>query len=330
MNWIKSNPFVAGLAGITILVCGVLYFFGSKGSSSYEAAKEEFDQAYQLVTTSERIPLYPKAETRAAKNKALVDYRESIGELRELFAKYRVEKIDNISTQAFTEQLKAANEEVTQALSAAGCEIPEGFFMGFENYRDQLARSEATGLLDYQLEGVKHALLDLAEARPSQLIQVYRERIPEETGGKPEVGPNAVSRKFGFEVAFKGSEASARKFISSLGDAEPYYYVVRCIKIDNERDIPPRVADAKFETPRAALEEPEVANPFGSFFPEEEEPAREGDAPVEGEPEAVIEMPVVPVDSSRILAQVLGGEEALVFVRFDLTMFLPVKELPKP
>jgi hypothetical protein len=36
------------------------------------------------------------------------------------------------------------------------------------------------------------------------------------------------------------------------------------------------------------------------------------------------------VDSSRILAQVLGSEELIVFVRIDLIMFLPSKELPKP
>lgn len=334
MNWIKSNPFVSILAAITALICGLLYYVGSKGNAKYEEVKAGYDEAAAAVRKSEGIPLYPEAPNRDAKKKALTDYRESIDTLRQLFDKYRADDIEPISTQLFTEHLKAANGEVTKALSEAGCEFPEDFFMGFEEYRDQLARSEATGLLDYQLNGVKHALLDLAEARPSQLISVYREELPEEKGGKFQPGPNQVTRPFGYELAFKGSEESARRFISALGDTEPYYYVVRCLSIRNERDTPPTIEDAEFKMARAVREEPEEADPFAAFFPdaaddaeaEDEEPAAEPEAD-EAAPEAPA---AAPVDSSRILAQVLGAEEVIVFVRFDLTMFLPTKELPKP
>jgi len=334
MNWIKNNPFVSALAGITVLICGLLYFFASKGGTRYDEAKAEFDEAYGAVVRSESIPLYPTAANRDAKKKALDDYRESINGLRGLFDKYRQDEIENISTQAFTERLKATNEEVTEALTSAGCEIPDGFFMGFESYRNTLAQSGATGVLDYQLNGLKRALLDLAEARPSKLIKVYREKIPEETGGEPVMAPNEVARMFAFEVCFKGSEDSARKFLTALGATDPYYFIVRCIRIDNERDIPPMVSDAKFERPEP---EPEKdLSPFGAGFSfgleeEIEQPSESPDAPAEeAEVEADVTEAPKSVDSTRILAQVLGAEELLVFVRFDLTMFLPVKELPKP
>ena len=338
MHLIKNNPFLSGLIGITVVICGALYYLGSKGVGRYEEAKSEFDLAFQEVSKSERIPLYPEAENRDAKTKALADYRESIDDFRSLFDKYRKDDIKNISTQEFTERLKAANDEVSEALTEAGCDIPEDFFMGFESYRDKLALTEATGMLEYQMEGLKHALLDLAEARPTELIKVFREKIPEEIrpGAKQE-NANAVARQFGFEICFKGSENAAREFITSLGDTEPYYYIVRCVKIENERDDPPTVSDAKFERVR---EEPkkEDNNPFGADFfnLDNEGPAPDGDpegpgdgAEPEGGVEEVEEAPE-PVDSSRILAQVLGSEEVLVFVRFDLTLFLPTKELPKP
>ncbi|MFD2257917.1 Amuc_1100 family pilus-like protein [Luteolibacter algae] len=325
MNWIKNNPFVAILSGITLVLCAMLLFVASRGAAKYEAAQEGFEEAYQNVSKSESIPLYPKAENRDAKRKALEDHRVAIEGLSKLFDKFRPEKIENISTQDFTVRLKEANTEVSQAFEDAGCELPDGFFLGFESYRDQLAKSDATGVLNYQLEGVKHALLDLAAARPSQLIKVYREAIPEENGGQPQIGPNDVTRNFGFEFSFKGSEAAARKFISSLGDTDPYYYIVRSLKIVNENDAPPRVSDAKFETAKTA-ETPEsnVDDTFGGFVvPGSEEP-------VEETPAAAPEPAAPAADSSRILAQVLGGEEVIVFVRFDLTMFLPSKELPKP
>ena len=331
MNFLKSIPFVTALAGITILVCGVLLFLASKGGAKYDEAKAGFDESYAAVQLSESIPLYPKDENRDGKRKALGEYRESISELSSLFDKYRPGDIENNSPQGFANSLKKASEEVSKALESASCELPDKFFLGFEGYSDKLANKGATGVLGYQLDGIKHALLGLAEARPSELIKIHREPIPEELNGKfkPD-DPNDVARNFAVEMTFRGSEASARQFISYLGKTDAYYYVVRCVKIINEKGVPPKVSDAKFERDEPAAA-PAVANPFGDFnFPGED------DAPVE-EPavEAAVEAAdgapeLEEVDSSRILAQVLGSEDVVVFVRFDLSMFLPSKELPTP
>ncbi|MFK7851238.1 MAG: Amuc_1100 family pilus-like protein [Akkermansiaceae bacterium] len=337
MHLIKSNPFVSTLVGITLVLCAGLYYMGSKGAQKYQEAKDEFDNAYQAVTKAESIPLYPTAPNRDAKTKALADYRQAIQDFQGLYGKYLKQETKPISTQEFTERLKAAKDEVTKALTDAGCALPLDFFMGFEDYQDRLALTEATGILDYQVQGMKHVLLDLAEARPTELIKIYREKLPEETRGKLNIQPNQVARQFGFEISFKGSESSARDFLTSLGDIEPYYYTIRCVKLENERDTPPKVSDAKFEKPK--VKEEEVDTPFGADFfgfdneeadPEPAPDGEEPDAEEEPKPEDPPAEEAEPVDSSRILAQVLGGEEVLVFVRFDLNLFLPVKELPKP
>ena len=79
------------------------------------------------------------------------------------------------------------------------------------------------------------------------------------------------------------------------------------------------------------LRQPAVANPFGDFnFPGDDDAPVEESA-VEEVAEEVDDAPEPEeVDTSRILAQVLGSEEVVVFVRFDLSMFLPSKELPTP
>jgi hypothetical protein len=352
MDWIKNNPFVAALSGGTLIICIGLFIMASAAGSKFDKAKEDFDTAYRQVSKSERIPLYPTTANRDAKKKALDDYRESIDKLRSLFDDYRVDEIEAISTQDFTERLKAANKEVSKAFKAVDCKLPDGFFMGFEKYRKELADSQSAGLLDYQVAGLKHALLDLAEARPTELISVYREDIPEESGGKFTLDENQVARKFGYEIVFKAPEDTARKFISALGDVDPHYYIIRTISIQNEEGDPPRVSDAKFQSPVAENEAEQGALFGDNFFdnfeaeaeaePESEpgpdgaaedgEPAVEGDAgePVEGEEKPAAEQPAPEADSSKILAQVLGGEELLVFVRFDHAMFMPVETLPKP
>lgn len=343
MNWIKSNPFVAGLAGATILLCGILFFLASKWGGKYDEAKTGFDEASQSVANSESIPLYPTDDNRDGKRKALGEYRGEVDDFRKLFDKYRPENTENISPQAFTDRLKAASEEVAAAFGEDTV-LPENFFLGFEEYRSKLAPTGATGTLLHQLDGIKTAMMGLATARPSSLIKVFREPIPEERGGSYQPAPNDVARYFSFEVTFKGSESSAREFISSLGARESHYFIIRTLKIQNERSTPPNVSDAKFE-PTAAEKPPvEAANPFGADFfqPALDEPAAadepaagdEPAAPAEDAPaEAEVEVeapPAVEADTSRILAQVLGSEELIVFVRFDVAMFLPAKDLPKP
>lgn len=334
MNWIKANPFVAILAGVTLVVCAILLFVGLQGAKKFEQAKEGFDAAFRGVSRAERIPLYPEDVNRDAKTKALVDYREEISELSSLFDPYRPGELKPLSPQEFTVRLKAATDEVSAAFDAAGSELPDGFFLGFESYRDLLANSDATAILNYQLEGITHAMLDLAEARPSALIQIYRESIEEESGDEYVPRENAISRNFGFEVVFRGSENSVRKFLSSLGDTEPYYYVVRSVAIRNDVDTPPKVSDAKFETADvSAAESAAVSDPFGGAFvlpgsdvPEDDEEVEATEDPA---PDEVVAPPVV-TDTGRILAQVLGGEELTVFVRFDLALLKPSKELPAP
>lgn len=334
MNWIKSNPFVSILSAVTLVVCGILAFVALSSSSKYKEMKSSFDSSFQNVNRSERSALYPTAENRAAKTKALAEYQESIEELRSLYDPYRVTELDQISPQEFTVRLKAASGRVSGALGDAGCEIPEGFFLGFESYRTKLAESGSTALLDYQLKGFESALLSLAEARPSELLKIYREPIPEESGGTYEAPANEVSRKFGMEVMFRGSEQSAREFLSALGEIDEYYFIVRSISISNENQSPPQVSDASFEKQeRPVRENSEEANPFGSGFVlpgAEDENTDEVLVNEDSDQEVVEESPEPEIDTTRILAQVLGGEEVVVFVRFDLTLFTAKAELPKP
>lgn len=335
MNWIKENPFVAALVGVTVVISAALVFFGMKGGSRLENAQLEFEDAYQGVVQSENSKLYPTAENRDAKSKALKDYRESVIQLAASFDAFRPGDLSNISPQVFTDKLKLASDEVVNAFSDANTQLPAGFLMGFEVYANNLAQSNATGLLNYQLGAMKDILLQLAEARPTELRKLFRPRFPEETGGKFEAKPNQVARYFPMEITFKASEPAARKFISSLAETDPHFIVVRALRIFNERSTPPKVSDAKFEAQAAAATPAADAfNPFGGAFGEGfdiVDDAAEDDE--EAAPAPAVEVPEAAPrtdDSSRILAQVLGSEEVLVFVRLDVAKFLPSKALPQP
>jgi hypothetical protein len=324
MSWIKENKFIAGLGGGTLLGVIALYFFGSQGSKRYDEAKEKYDAAAAEVSTFESRPLYPKAENRDGKRKALDEYRKSVDSIQALFAPFRPEELKNVSPQEFTDNLLAATNETRKAFEDAGVTVPEAYFMGFEGYRSSLAPQNNTGLLGYQLGAVKNMMLALAKSGPTELKNLHRPALPEEGGQAYTPGPNDVARSFPLEITFKGPEKSVREFLSAITKPENQFAVIRSLRITNEKKDPPRAEDAKFDQPAPAS--PAGGAAGGAFSGGFVLPGEES-APAEA-PAATPAPEAKPTGSGRILAPVLGSEEVNVFVRLDVLQFLPVKKLP--
>ncbi len=282
MSWIKDNKFAALLAGATLLGAVLLFYVGLNYHGRYTDALEKYRSAAEEVDGFEKIPLYPSKENRAGKTKALNEYRTAIGGLETAFDKFRPKELTNISPQVFTDHAKTANEEVAAAFEKAHTKLPEAFFLGFEAYTASLAREDATGLLDYQLGATKELLLALAKAAPSQLQNLCRPKFPEEDGEKLQGNPNDVARSFPIELTFKGPERSLREFLSGVVKSPNYFYVVRTVRIMNEKSVAPNAKDAKFETtPAAAAAAAKEKDPFGGadFVIPSDEPAAPEPAP---------------------------------------------------
>ncbi len=320
MSWIKDNKFVVALGGGTLLGVVLLYFVGAGGATRYEEAKAKYDEAASEAAGLEKLPLYPKAESRDGKKKALDDYRKSVDALQASFEKFRPKEIKNVSPQDFTTNLKATDSEIRKAFEDAGTTVPEAFFAGFERYKTTLALGNATGMLNYQLGGIKNILLELAKARPSEFRNLHRPALPEEDGQAYAAPANAAARPLPLEITFVGPEKSARDFLSAIVKPENQFIVVRTIRVMNAKKDPPRAADAQFEKPAAA--KPAGGDgAFGGGF------VLPGDEP---KPAEVAAAPAAPerADTSRILSQVLGNEQVQVFARLDILQFLPAKKLP--
>jgi hypothetical protein len=323
MSWIKDNKFIVALGGGTLVGAILLYVLGSKGAARYEEAMERFGAASSEASSFESLALYPRPENRDGKRKALDEYRQSLVSLQNAFEPFRPKEIKNITPQEFTSRLLAANSEVSKAFGDSGTKMPEAFFLGFEGYKTSLASPNHTGILDYQLASIKNLMLALAEAKPTELKNLYRPTLAEEEGLAYNPGDASPARPFPLEITFTAPEKSVREFLTRITKSEGQYVVVRVPRISNEKKDPPRASDAKFDKP-AATAAPTAADVFSNDFvlPGEE-------AVAESDEGAKPDAPVAkPNDSSRILSQVLGNEELHVFLRLDVLQFLPAKKLP--
>ncbi len=327
MSWIKENKFIAALGGGTAVGAILLYLVGSSGSGKYQAALEAYQTAAGEVDSILKLPLPPTDANRDQKSKALGEYRKSTEALQAAFEAFRPKEIKNVTPQEFTDHLKAANEAVRAKFDDAGTKLPDAFlFCGFEKYQATLANGNTTGILEYQLAGVKQLMLDLAAAKPTELKNVYRPLLPEEEGKTYEAKPSDVTRPFPLEITFVGREKSVRDFLSALSKTDKQFVVVHTLRISNTKKDPPRTSDAKFDKPK---ETPAAGGAAGGVFgggfvlPGEEPAAKPAEAKPAPAPEAAPKE-----ETGRILSQVLGNEELQVFLRLDVMQFLPAKKLP--
>lgn len=324
MTWIKDRKFLIGLTLGTLLLVAVSLWFGTSAGARYEQAKAAYESAAADAANFEALALYPSKENFDSKKLALDEYRKSAQELQDAFAAHRAKGLPAVSPQDLSDQMRSAADETRKAFGPK-TSFPEGYYCGFEAYRNKVSRGEAAGILSYQLGHVKQMMLDLAAAGPSKLIGIHRPELAEESGKKYEAAKEDVSRYLPIEIRFQGTEKSVRQFVSSIADDSKRYVVVRSIKIKNAKQGPPRSTDAIFDrgaplpAGSGANSGPKETDIASMFAPES--PAAPADAP----PAAA---PSPPADTGRILSQVLGNEELIVFLRLDLVQFLPAKELP--
>jgi len=354
----SDKKFLTILGVITLLAAGGLIYWGMRGGSRYQEAADNHEMAADGVRRLEGLKPYPKAENVNAKTTALKEYVGGLTNVQAGFVKYRPAELKNVSSADFSARVLEVSEAAKEQLTAAQTEFPENFALGFEKYTTDPARQEATGLLGYQLDGIGELFKMLAESRPSEVANLMREPLPEESAGAYKRGGSEIARTLPMEVTFRGQERAFRDFLNSVVNSEKYYFVIRTLRITNERQTGPTAEEAKFQEIK-----PAVVSPFSGadfVFPgaEEEPPAPPADgatppaegatppdaaapapAPAPAPGEAVVEpapapapAPAAPVvdDANLILKQLIGSEEIHVFMRIDLMLFHGDVELPQP
>lgn len=321
----QENRFPIILGATTAVLVGGLAYWGISSSGKYETAKQDYDAAASEISKLTRGPAYPDSANVVAKEKAVSEYRASVEELQNVFDKFRVTKLENVGVDVFGDGLRKARNELVGKFEASGTEMPADAHLGLGIYTRETVNKKNTGILLYQLRAFEELFDMLANSRVSKVSNIYRPELPEELNNKVDLQGRSY-RQHPIEITFTGRESSLRNFLSAIDNSDKFTYVVRTIRVRNERITAPNAKDARFEESKTAAAA--EASPFGDggfSFPDEEAPAESEEVAAEATPADL----AAPSDSGQILKQVLGDELTEVFVRIDVIQFLDPKPLPK-
>lgn len=324
MSWIKENKFVAGLAGATVVVGGVVLFFGNSQGNAYEEKMQAYQDLKGQYAKLEKSKPYPNSANLEARENGIDKYETVIGEVRTALQAYYPGELPKPTPEEFNNTRAKMEQDLIAAFTKSKVVLPEGCHFGFEKYAEASAKSAATPKLNFQLGAVNWLMTKLAEAKPSGIISIVRTELPVESGKAATPEPPRRARPsrnrnqpaepqeptayqlLPMELAFTGDEAAVRRFLKEMVNSKEYFYAIRSMRVRNEKQVAPNQKDVDFPDDGGAAAGDGAGNPFGGF-------------PAEGEEEGAAD-DVAAVEGERILKQVLGNEKVHVHLCFDIVL----------
>jgi len=271
MNWVQKNPFLMALFGATLLLTAAAAYFSFTAFGQFTEVSAQYDAAVSRLHGLQNRTPFPSEENLAAYAGLTEAYDAKFGDLLDVIAK-RQSALEPSSPQAFQDNLRAVVSAITDLAKENVVEIPEGFYMGFDQYRATLPSDSAAPILAEQLAGIQAIVTNLIKLRVNAITGLSRVPLPAE-GGAPQpepprqqpnqqpaqpAEPILISKPI--DIAFRAEQGKVRQALNAIVTAERVF-IIRSIIIQNSQlEGPSRLAD-----PAAVTPNPD-ANPFAQLL----------------------------------------------------------------
>jgi hypothetical protein len=266
MNWLKENPFVAGLLAFVVVGGGVLAYFLSEAATVYQETEAAYTAAVQQLHGLQNRSPFPNNENLAKIREQTAKYSATVEGLKAQFAGMQTPLDHDVTPQRFQDTLRTTVNEVVQMADAAQVILPANFYLGFDAYQTSLPSDKAAPALARQLSVISGVVKRLIELRVHSLDFLSRNLLPEESGARP-AQPNPGQQPASprlvefspFDVSFTADQGKFRVAFNSLIDSKQFL-IVRAVNVENSSQTGPPVVtgstDAGSGTPEGGYNQP--------------------------------------------------------------------------
>lgn len=245
MKWLRENPFVAGLIVITVVGVGALGYFLSQFIGEYNTASEEYTAGVQtLQGLQNRVP-FPNNDN-LQKTKALEEqYRAALNTFWQSLAKMNVPIDPSVQPQQFQDDLRKAVNEVKAKAQENDVALPQGFYLGFNQFENSPPDAASAPALARQLQIVNQFVNRLIDLKVQSIddLKLNEDRPSGTSSPAPANRPNNPSglQKFPFSIAFTADQGKFRVAFNSLLGADEFL-IIRSLSLQNTNPVGPPVA----------------------------------------------------------------------------------------
>lgn len=260
MRWIQDNPFLAGIAALTVVITGVMVFLLTQALGNYQLTTDAYTQAVQKLHGLQNRSPYPN-DKNLADTKSLADqYKAELTKLREQLVKMESPLNPDIKPQQFQDTLRTTLTQTTEKAEKEGVVLPKDFYLGFGQYANTLPSEQAAPALARQLAIISQIVNRLIELKVQSIDKLDRRLLPEEGPAAPSAPNNAkkapaIVERFPFDLGFSADQARFRSVLNSLLASEPFL-ILRTINIENNEKESPAINKSDASAASAAAAAP--------------------------------------------------------------------------
>lgn len=249
MNWVRTNKFLAGFIAFMAVGVGVMGYLLYATQSRYSQTSQEYDSQVKELKRLEALKPYPEEANLKRFDEVRKAYGESVNSLQASMAGLSPAVEKAMSPTDFQNRLRDLVSEVLKSATTNGVALPDGFYLGFEQYRQTLPDATVTPLLSQQLTQVEQIVRILINRKVDKLNSVKRAALPGESGvlatplpgaaaEKPKAtGAELIVRRV-IEIGYTANPSAFRETLGQIVEA-PRLFVIRALQVKNEVDKGP-------------------------------------------------------------------------------------------
>jgi hypothetical protein len=234
MNWARTNKLLAGFLvflAIGVVVLGYLLF---TAYGSFATVSKAYEDKARELNRLQALKPFPDAENLEKEVAAKEAFAERITELQTKLNEQELPLIP-LTPEEFQDKLRQSVSKVAARAGEQGVQLPEGFYLGFEEYRDRLPIGKAAGPLGRQLDAIQSVVAILLDNRVDQIGAVERRPLPEEDrSAKPAEGDGEeLVKRNPFTITMVSGPSAFRRVINTKVSAQQFY-ILRLMTVQNE------------------------------------------------------------------------------------------------
>lgn len=246
MDWVRKNKFLAGFIGAMVVGVAVMGYLLYATQARYDQTSQEYNTQVTELKRLQALKPYPEESNLTRFSEEKKAYGEAVNSLQASMAALTPPAEKATSPTDFQNRLRDLVSDVLRSATQTGVALPEGFYLGFEQYRQTLPDAAATPFLSEQLTEVEQIVRILINRKIDKLNSIKRAPLPGEGGtvlGTPSVekpkpaGPELLVRH-PIEIGYTANANAFRETLAQIIEA-PKLFVIRAMQIKNQVDKGP-------------------------------------------------------------------------------------------
>ena len=276
-TWFSENKLAASFGGGFLICALAVGWLASASWDDYAVSSQAYSDAVGKLNKLNHQNPFPNESNLSALRSSVSRQQTALDQLTKSLRSFKIAEMPAIADAKpqdkplkFQDALRAEVTKLKTLSSEKGSGLPQGFYLGFEEYESKLPTPDDVTTLSKQLSAMAWVAENLAgksglivgdfsrvQATNSVKLESPKKPTPAAPSPSQSKGKTILEPIGSFWVSFRCDQSSFREFLKSLTIA-PYFLIPAELQLKNSVTEPPK-RDAGNDQASAAPQDPQAA-----------------------------------------------------------------------